>query len=177
MLYERHGASPKAEVFKNIRLETPNYSGRMDNLRASILRPQLQNLETNVERWNKRYHLVEDKLTQAKGIEVPVRFKEERYVGSSIQFRIPGISNSEAKTFIVNNKKLGVELKWFGNDDPNGFTSNHKSWKYVSSQQLEKSDEILSCLFDLRLPLTFSLDDCSHLSEVIIECTDRLLNQ
>ena len=177
MLYERHGASPKAEVFENIRLETPNYSGRMDNLRASILRPQLGNLDNNVERWNERYQLVESKLRQVKGIEVPVRFKEERYVGSSIQFRIPGISNSEAKKFIESNKKLGVELKWFGNDDPNGFTSNHKSWKYVSSQELKKSDEILSCLFDLRLPLTFTLGDCSHLSEVIIECAGQLLDQ
>lgn len=177
MLYERHGASPKAEVFENIRLETPNYSGRMDNLRASILRPQLGNLDNNVERWNERYQLVESKLRPVKGIEVPVRFEEERYVGSSIQFRIPGISNPEAKTFIESNKKLGVELKWFGNDDPNGFTSNHKSWKYVSSQELKKSDEILSCLFDLRLPLTFTLGDCSHLSEVIIECADRLLDK
>ena len=149
----------------------------MDNLRASILRPQLGNLDDNVERWNERYQLVESNLRQVKGIEVPVRFKEERYVGSSIQFRIPGISNSEAKTFIESNKILGVELKWFGNDDPNGFTSNHKSWKYVSSQELKKSDEILSCLFDLRLPLTFTLGDCSHLSEVIIECAGQLLDQ
>jgi dTDP-4-amino-4,6-dideoxygalactose transaminase len=175
MLYERHGASPKAEVFANIRLETPNYSGRMDNLRASILRPQLGNLDTNIERWNKRYKIVESMLSQVKGVEVPVRFKKERYVGSSIQFRIPDISNSEAKTFIENNKKLGAELKWFGNDDPSGFTSNHKSWKYVSSQKLEKSDEIMSSLFDLRLPLTFSLADCSHLSRIIIECHHQFL--
>ena len=177
MLYERHGAAPKPEVFSEVRLQTPNYSGRMDNLRAAILRPQINNLEANIGRWNERYKLVEKKLKQVSGIEMPERLKEESYVGSSIQFRIPGISQSEAKTFIDNNIKLGVELKWFGNDDPNGFTSNHKSWKYVSSQQLEKSDEILSCLFDLRLPLTFSLDDCSHLSEVIIECADQLLNQ
>ena len=45
MLYERHGAAPSSKVFEDIRLETPNYSGRMDNLRASILRPQLKNLE------------------------------------------------------------------------------------------------------------------------------------
>ena len=147
----------------------------MDNLRASILRPQLGDLDNNVERWNKRYQLVERKLRQIKGIEVPVRFKEERYVGSSIQFRIPGISNSEAKSFIENNKKLGVELKWFGNDEPNGFTSNHNSWKYVDKQKLEKSDEILSSLFDLRLPLTFSIEDCEHLSEIIVACSEHFL--
>ncbi|MEO1460506.1 MAG: DegT/DnrJ/EryC1/StrS family aminotransferase, partial [Pseudomonadota bacterium] len=42
MLYERHGAGPNAEVFEPLRDTTPNISGRMDNLRAAILRPQLQ---------------------------------------------------------------------------------------------------------------------------------------
>ena len=175
MLYERHGAAPSSKVFEEIRLETPNYSGRMDNLRASILRPQLKNLEKNINRWNERYQAVESELKEINGIEVPVRFEEERYVGSSIQFRIPGISKSDAELFVKKNKELGVELKWFGNDDPSGFTSNHKSWKYVSRQQLNKSDEILSSLFDLRLPLTFSIDDCKHISKIIIECSSQFI--
>ena len=175
MLYERHGAAPSSKVFKNIRLETPNYSGRMDNLRASILRPQLKNLEKNITRWNQRYQAVETALKEIKGIEVPLRFKEERYVGSSIQFRLPGITVTEAELFIKRNKELGVELKWFGNDDPSGFTSNHKSWKYVGRQQLNNSDEILSSLFDLGLPLTFSIDDCIHLSKIIIECSSEFI--
>lgn len=177
MLYERHSAAPSSEVFSDIRLETPNYSGRMDNLRAAILRPQLKNLENNINRWNERYQLVENELNEVNGLEVPVRFKEERYVGSSIQFRIPGITNSEAKSFIKKNKELGVELKWFGNDEPNGFTSNHKSWKYLSQQELKQSDDILSGLFDLRLPLTFSLEDCSHLSNIIIACSDEFIRK
>ena len=175
MLYERHGAAPSSKVFEEIRLETPNYSGRMDNLRASILRPQLKNLEKNINRWNERYQTVELELKGMNGIEVPVRFEEEKYVGSSIQFRIPGISNSDAELFVKKNKELGVELKWFGNDDPSGFTSNHKSWKYVSRQRLNVSDKILSGLFDLRLPLTFSIDDCKHISKIIIECSSQFI--
>ena len=175
MLYERHGAAPSSKVFEEIRLETPNYSGRMDNLRASILRPQLKNLEKNINRWNERYQTVESELKEINGIEVPVRFEEEKYVGSSIQFRIPGISKSDAELFVKKNKELGVELKWFGNDDPSGFTSNHKSWKYVSLQQLNMSDKILSGLFDLRLPLTFSIDDCKHISKIIIECSSQFI--
>ena len=177
MLYERHGAAPSSRVFEDIRLETPNYSGRMDNLRASILRPQLKNLEKNITRWNERYQVVETALKEIKGIEVPLRYEEERYVGSSIQFRIPSITATEAELFIKKNKELGVELKWFGNDDPSGFTSNHKSWKYVGRQQLNNSDEILSSLFDLRLPLTFSIDDCIHLSKIIIECSSQFIKE
>ena len=173
MFYERHGAAPEAEVFSDIRLQTPNYSGRMDNLRAAILRPQLISLEENIKRWNKRYQIVEQKLQKVTGVVLPERPDEERYVGSSFQFRIPGISHTKAGKFIEANKQLGVEIKWFGSDEPTGFTSNHKSWKYLEYQDLENSDRILSGLFDLRLPLTFSLDDCSLLSDIVSECVQE----
>ena len=177
MLYERHGAAPDKEVFADIRLQTPNYSGRMDNLRAAILRPQLKSLEKNIKRWNERYQLVERSLKKIKGLELPERPIEESYVGSSIQFRLPGISETDAARFLEINKEHGVEIKWFGSDNPNGFTSNHKSWKYVKQQSLERSDEILSGLFDLRLPLTFSLEDCSLLSEIIGDCAEAFVSK
>ena len=47
MLYEKHLARPDVNVFENVRLHTPNYSGRMDNLRASILCVQLKELDVN----------------------------------------------------------------------------------------------------------------------------------
>ena len=177
MLYERHGAAPDKEVFSDIRLQTPNYSGRMDNLRAAILRPQLKSLEKNIKRWNERYQLVERSLKKIKGVQLTERPIEESYVGSSIQFRLPGISKADAARFLVINKERGVEIKWFGSDNPNGFTSNHKSWKYVKQQSLERSDEILSGLFDLRLPLTFSLEDCSLLSEIIGDCAEAFVSK
>ena len=145
----------------------------MDNLRAAILRPQLNSLKANIKRWNKRYHIVEQKLHKLNGVVLPERPDEEDYVGSSIQFRIPGITHTKAIKFIEANKQLGVEIKWFGSDEPTGFTSNHKSWKYFERQKLEHSDKILSGLFDLRLPLTFSLNDCSLLSDIISECVQN----
>ncbi len=39
MLYERHLAAPDPKFFTDVRFDTPNFSGRMDNLRAAILRP------------------------------------------------------------------------------------------------------------------------------------------
>jgi dTDP-4-amino-4,6-dideoxygalactose transaminase len=175
MLYERHGAAPDPDVFKKIRLQTPNLSGRMDNLRAAILRPQINKLENNIRRWNERYGLVEAKLRQVKNIIVPDRNAKEFYVGSSIQFRIPDVSKQQARNFIEDNRQLGVEVKWFGSDNPSGFTSNHKSWQYVERQKLDQSDRILSGLFDLRLPLTFSKKDCSLLADIVADCAERVV--
>ena len=72
------------------------------------------------------------------------------------------------------NKALGVELKWFGDDEPVAFTSNHKSWGYVEAQQLPKTDAILSGLFDMRIPLTFSSDDCAQIGEIIASCAKAM---
>jgi len=170
MLYKKHGTSPDASVFSNIRLATPNYSGRFDNLRAAILRPQLAGLEKNIERWNKRYRVIEKKLSEISNIYVPVRPQQEHYVGSSFQFLINGISAEDALQFIETNRDLGVELKWFGNNEPVAFTSNHKSWLYIEVQPLPATDRVLSGLFDIRIPLTFTQQDCEHIANIICEC-------
>ena len=89
MLFERNGAGPDAEVFSQIKLETPNCSGRMDNLRAAILRPQLRNLDAQCAAWNDRYRRVEDGLRNQPGIHVIERPAQEHYVMSSFQFLCP----------------------------------------------------------------------------------------
>lgn len=170
MLYERHGAAPDASVFGDIRLETPNLSGRMDNLRAAILRPQLASLEANIERWNERYRAVEAKLREANALYLPNRPAQERYVGSSIQFLVPGIGADASRAFVRGCADLGVEIKWFGDAAPVAFTSTHKSWRYLDAQALPASDGILGELFDMRIPLTFSVADCEHIGAIIAAC-------
>ena len=167
MLYERHGAAPDPEVFKDIRLDTPNMSGRMDNLRASILLRQWGQLETNIDRWNARHDLIADRLRNVNNVYVPHRPQEERYVGSSFQFLMPGATPEMMMQIVEGAKALGVELKWFGADSPIGFTSKHQSWRYITPQDLPKTDSILAGLLDMRIPLTFSLEDCAHVAEII----------
>ncbi len=176
MLYERHGAAPPAEVFADIRLNTPNMSARMDNLRAAILRPQLAGIEDAIERWNSRHDLVAEILRRAPGFALPDRPEPERYVGSSIQFRLPGISTEAAGQFLKGAADRGVELKWFGGPEPVGFTSAHTSWRYVSPHDLPVTDRILSDLFDMRLPLTFSLADCELIARHIADAAGAMLS-
>lgn len=170
MMYERHGASPDSSYFKDIRLQTPNLSGRMDNLRAAILRPQLATLDQNVTRWNERYRALETKLLETPDVYVPHRPSQEGIVGSSFQFLRPGITVPEVDLFVEQVLSLGVELKWFGSDEPIAFTSNHHSWQYLQASKLPKTDEVLSGLFDVRIPLTFSVEDCAQVGEIIDHC-------
>ncbi|MEM8795013.1 MAG: aminotransferase class I/II-fold pyridoxal phosphate-dependent enzyme [Pseudomonadota bacterium] len=167
MLYERHGAGPAQEVFSEIRLDTPNMSARMDNVRAAMLLPQLEKLEDNIRRWNERYDAIAARLSPLPGVVLPERPDEESYVGSSIQFRLPDITATDAGDFMKRLKTLGVEVKWFGDKNPVAFTSSHHSWRYVAPQNLPETDRILSGLFDMRIPLTFSLADCEHIAAII----------
>ena len=174
MLYERHGAAPARSHFEKARLETPNCSGRMDNLRAAILRPQLAGLEKNIERWNERYRTIETALKASGLFHLPERPAAEHPVGSSIQFLAEGISPDAARAFVANAKALGVELKWFGDADPVAFTSNHHSWRFIADQALPQTDQVLSGLFDMRIPLTFSIADCAQIAAIIIHCGEQL---
>lgn len=174
MLYERHGAGPDATAFADPRLDMPNCSARMDHLRAAILRPQLPLLEENIRRWNRRYQIVEAVLKDAPGVAVPERPQQEQYVGSSIQFRLPDFSPAQCEALLTAALRRGVELKWFGWPEPNGFTSAHQSWRYVEAQQLPETDRILRGLFDMRLPLTFSEADCQLIGELITEAVTEI---
>jgi dTDP-4-amino-4,6-dideoxygalactose transaminase len=167
MLYERHLAAPSPEVFERVKYETPNISGRMDNLRAAILRPQLADLDRQVERWNARYQTVEAGLRDTPGLTLVERPQAERYVGSSIQFLLLDWSADSIADVISRCARRGVELKWFGGAEPAGFTSRYDSWRYAAAQSLPKSDRILAAILDMRVPLTFSLEDCAQIARII----------
>jgi len=167
MLYASHIAGPDAGDYHDIRLETPNNSGRMDNLRAAILRPQLAALDRQITRWNARYHAVETRLRNTPGLTVIERPEAEDFVGSSIQFLLTGWSHSRITTLIAACLARGVELKWFGADQPSGFTSRYSSWHYAPQQSLPQTDRVLDGLMDMRLPLTFSVEDCALIAEII----------
>jgi dTDP-4-amino-4,6-dideoxygalactose transaminase len=167
MLFEKHRAAPPPEAFAQIKYETPNISGRMDNLRAAILRPQLKDLRVQCDRWNDRYRVVEKGLRDVPGLVLIDRPAKEGFVASSFQFLLLDWS-AEAVTEVIDRcKARGVELKWFGGAEPAGFTSRYDSWRYAPSAPMPASDRVLAGVVDMRLPLTFSLDDCAIIARII----------
>ena len=167
MLFERHRAAPPIETFKDIKYMTPNISGRMDNLRAAILRPQLNDLATQAERWNDRYGVLEKGLSDTPGLTLPTRPPEESYVASSFQFLLLDWTQEAVAEAITRCLKRGVELKWFGGAEPTGFTSRYDSWHYAPSAPMPATDRVLAGIIDMRLPLTFSLEDCALIARII----------
>lgn len=68
----------------------------------------------------------------------------------------------------------GVELKWFGADRPAAFTSRYDHWRYAEPEPLPRTDRVLAGLLDMRLPLTFSLADCSLIGTILAQEAGRM---
>lgn len=176
MLYDRHSSRPELEVFASHLGMVPGYSCRMDNLRAAILRPQLQALDSQCERWNRRYRILEKGLQEISGIHCPPRDSREEFVGSSIQFSLTNYKKEKIRAFLQGCLESGVEIKWFGNKEPVGFTSAYKNWKYLgTAPNLANTDRILSTLCDMRIPLTFTEKDCQRIALIIGEIAEKTL--
>ena len=174
MLYDRHRAVPPAETFRSMRLEVPNYSGRMDNLRAAVLRPQLRDLDERCRRWNVLYGVLADRLSRMAPVRMPARPAAEAFVGSSIQFSLPDFDVARIRRFVSAAEGRGVAIKWFGAAEPVGYTSRYDSWHYLGAvRELPRTLDVLSTLCDLRIPLTFDRSDCGVIADVIQEALDE----
>jgi len=177
MLFDKHLAGPDARVYQDIRFDTPNYSGRMDNLRAAILRPQLAMLDQNCLRWNQLYSELEAQLKTIEGLEWIDRPSQEAYVGSSIQFRLPGFNETKVRHFLERNAEKGVSIKWFGDPQPKGYTSRYDSWRYLNHEPLLRTEQILATTFDIRIPLTFEPKDCQLIGSILAESYQYVAGQ
>lgn len=167
MHFDKHGAGPVPAHFTDPRLDMPNMSARMDNLRAAILRPQLRQLENKIKEWNRRYSTVENIIGQSPHATMIAR--QGQFVGSSIQFRVINANPDWAEAFLARLAARGVVVSWFGVEEPQGFTSSERHWRYLDRQTAPQAAHILSTLFDMRLPLSFSVADCILIAEIIVD--------
>jgi dTDP-4-amino-4,6-dideoxygalactose transaminase len=169
MLYRAHGARPADAVFERWKYLTPNFSMRMSNLAAAVVRPQLGAvLAERCRRWNERYGWMADALSGLPHLRLPQRPAQEHFVASSIQFSLVGLSRAQIAELIGSCAERGVHIKWFGADEPVGFTSVWTHWRYFGEpQSLPHAQQLLDGLCDMRLTLTLTHADCSALCEVI----------
>jgi dTDP-4-amino-4,6-dideoxygalactose transaminase len=169
MHWRAHAVRPADEVFERWKYTTPNFSMRMSNLVAAIVRPQLgATLADRCRRWNERHDRLAEGLARLPGVRLPIRPPEERYVQSSIQFLLPDADGERMTRFVAAAAERGVNLKWFGAPEPLGFTSAWTHWRYAGvTQELPRAARVLAGLCDLRIPLTLTSADCDGIVGVI----------
>ena len=101
---------------------------------------------------------------------MPERAQHEAFVGSSIQFQARGLGAENIPALVKRCGLRGVDIKWFGADTPQAFTSRYDSWKYIEDlPDLPHTRAALATTCDLRVPLTFSEQDCADVAEIIVD--------
>jgi dTDP-4-amino-4,6-dideoxygalactose transaminase len=169
MLYRSHLARPGDEVFERWKYVTPNFSLRMSNLAAAVARPQFGAvLKDRCVRWNQRYAWLAAELQGVPHLRLPHRPLHEQYVASSLQFSLVGLDRAQMAQVIARCAERGLHIKWFGADEPVGFTSVWTHWRYFGEPQtLPNAQRVLGGLCDLRLPLSLTESDCQQMAAVI----------
>ncbi len=127
MMYDQHVLRPSAEVFERWRYVTPNFSMRMSNLAAAVLRPQIALLPERGLRWRRIYDDLAKAFAAAPHLSLPVRDAREDFVPSSIQFSLD-LSPVQIECFLAECAARGLYIKWFGLRIPTAFTSNFGHW-------------------------------------------------
>lgn len=173
MMHDQHILRPSADVFERWKYVTPNFSMRMSNLAAALLRPQIGQIADRGRRWNHIYATLERELSRAKHVSVPARQAKEEFVASSIQFTLD-LKPRQIERFLKECDVRGLYIKWFGTPAPVAFTSNYAHWQYLTNKpDIPKSMDILNQLLDLRTPLSLTNDDCVLIGQ-IVAATSRI---
>ncbi len=167
MMYDQHILRPAPEAFERWRYVTPNFSMRMSNLAAALLRPQIALLPERGERWNRVYAQLEKALEPTPGLALPKRDPREAFVPSSIQFSLD-LPAEKMQKFVDECALRSLYVKWFGLPKPIAFTSNYGHWHYIAEQEpMPQSMTVLSQLLDLRTPLTLTPHDCELIGKIV----------
>jgi len=170
MMYGQHGARPPLEAFEAMRDSTPNFSMRMTDIDAALLRPQLKALGGWIATMNRCYALLEAGMASVPHLRPIPRHSREAYAGSSIQFAVEGLDPATTARFVAEAKDHGVFLKWFGASRTEGFTSRYDQWKYLGAgSSCPTADRILAGLMDMRISVSFDAQDCRTIIAVLRE--------
>jgi len=173
-LYKKHLARPMDDsLFESLKFSVPNFSLRMNNLTAAILRPQVELIDERIAAYKEKYHRLISILSDILHIHIPEPVDNAENVGDSLQFNLPGLDETELSHFIAGAAEKGVIIQVFG---LNNNARDFRNWEYsfTETPTCDKTAELINYACDLRLPMSFTLDDIELIGEIITEVMDNL---
>ena len=115
----------------------PNYSMRMTNLTAALLRPQLDHMDSKIQNFNRHWDIIHSVVSSESLIQMPLRHFRESKVGTSFLFFLPSFDSAAMAEYVRVCGERGVPVAWFGRPNPVGFTSTLSHWEYVYDNKPE----------------------------------------
>jgi len=168
-LYKKHLSRPiNDDLFENIKFNVPNFSLRMNNLTASILRPQVELIDERIASYKEKHDRLIEILSDINHIHIPEAIDNAEHVGDSLQFNLVGFNEDDVKDFVKRADEKGVKIQIFGKADN---ARDFRNWLYSFDEipDLSSTAKIISCACDLRLPMAFTLEDIELIGAIIKE--------
>lgn len=176
-LASKHLTVPGPEHFKDLPVKIPNYSVRMSALSASVIRPQINTLEERIEKYNRRYAELCEKLEERAGglMSIPVNTPGvSRPVHDSLQFNLDKQFTPEMmQVFLDECSDHGLPVELFGHKSN---ARNFVNWGFAPAEDpLPMTGEMLSRACDVRMPLMWDEEDFEDMANVIVESLEVAL--
>jgi dTDP-4-amino-4,6-dideoxygalactose transaminase len=176
-LSTKHLTVPEIQAFKDYPTQLPNYSLRMSNLAAAVIRPQIKTLEERIEKYNARYVDLVAKLEARLGdyIHIPALTPGvTRMVHDSVQFNLGEMFTPEmVEQFLVECKEHGLPAECFGHKTN---ARNFVNWGFAPAKDpLPKTAKMLSRACDVRMPLMWDDEDFDDMANVIAESIEKVV--
>jgi len=177
-LSSKHITVPGPEVFGDLPTRIPNYSVRMSNVAAAIIRPQIKTLDERRAKYNERYAFVTKKLVERKGhlLSIPVNTPGMTPVHDSLQFNLShDITNEQVQKFLDEAAAHGLPVELFGHSSN---ARNFVNWGFAPADEpLPLTGKMLSRACDVRLPLMWDDQDFSDMVDVLCESLDAAMGE
>jgi len=173
-LYKKHLSRPKDNsLFENIKFDVPNFSLRMSNLTAAILRPQIELIDERIISYKEKHGRLITILSDVNYINIPKPVNNAEHVGDSLQFNLVGLNEDKINKFVKRSADKGVKIQIFGIADN---ARDFRNWQYSFDEipDMENTAKIISCACDLRLPMTFTMEDIELIGAIIKEVIDEI---
>ncbi|MDQ7075163.1 MAG: aminotransferase class I/II-fold pyridoxal phosphate-dependent enzyme [Gammaproteobacteria bacterium] len=168
-LYKKHLARPADDqLFEAIKFQVPNFSLRMNNLIAAVLRPQVALIDERIASYKNKYERIIEILSVSVKLDIPAPVVGTENVGDSLQFTLLGFDQAKKERFIAKTAARGVVIQIFGTLEN---ARDFRNWKYSFEEvpAMHNTAEIISYTCDLRLPLTFTLEDIEQIGAIILD--------
>ena len=173
----KHMTVPPKEAFKDYPRTLPNYSVRMSQLSASVIRPQIKTLDERIEKYNSRYYKLENEIQTRVGqhMTIPQLTPEvTRMVHDSFQFNLDEKFTPEmVQQFLNECSEHGLPVELFGHKTN---ARNFVNWGFAPAEEpLPKTAAMLSRACDVRLPLMWDDEDFDDMANVLVESIEKVL--
>jgi len=178
-LNSKHMTVPGPEYFTDTSVRIPNYSLRMSNVAAAIVRPQIKTIDERAKKYKERYDDLSEKLTARVGayMTIPKLTPEvTTMVHDSFQFNLDKVFTPEMlEAFLVECADHGLPVENFGHKTN---ARNFVNWGFAPAEDpLPLTSEMLSRACDVRMPLMWDDEDFEDMANVICESMEKVLGE